>query len=173
MDHLPRSGDGSRNMSSSQLQETIGSDISQMIFKVSSSSPALSGGEESIFTGQALFVQKADPSLPFTCSSDAWVWLICLGGRLGAGLMVCVRPAPAHPSLCSTLKGKRQRHISWFPRPHPPPRPRHTPCTMLANLCTSTYGPQLEKWAWFLLGLRELQTPRWGGNIWLSMTLSV
>ena len=41
MDHLPSSGDGSRNMNSSQLQETIGSDIPQMIFKVSSSSPAL------------------------------------------------------------------------------------------------------------------------------------
>ena len=31
----------------------------------------------------------------------------------------------------------------------------------------------LEKWAWFLLGLGELQTPRGAGNTWLSMTLRV
>ena len=100
-----------------------------MIFKVSSSS--LLGGEESIFTAQALFVQKADPSLPFTCSSDAWVWRICLGGRLGAGLMVCVRPA-CSPQLMLHFERKEAEAYSVVPMS--PPHPTPTPAIHLA-LC--------------------------------------
>ena len=115
-------------------QETIGSDISQMIFKVSSSSSPEAKSQYSQAMRFLFRKQIHHLHLPVHgCGSSVW----------GAGSVLgswSVLDLPLLSPAYAPLWKERRGGIFRGSRVPTPTRSHHTPCTMLGNLGTSSYG---------------------------------